>query len=740
MVRGQPWRDHGHRNVRTEQRAIYTFCYFSVYRAEHRATRGVSVKLIKCANCGQSINPKRDVCPFCSTPSATSVELADRLYRGRTLEDRVRAACELGGMATPGAVRLLRDALTNRYRYSPDLSHCVAQQLARIGEPAVPAIEALLKDRVAAPYAREALHILHPESVADPADDASMGGKVTGLTSDKVGLTLVRMKSSADLRLGLITGGAVVTITWLGTFLLGLIPNRTLGVALLSPASKVGDPFDNSWWYVWSLLGHFGGTVRLAVGPDTSIEDFARGGYDFNLTGLIPLAIFVGVMVLIGMYVRRSAHASVRARLMTLLMTAIIVALVVAVVAMLGGHSVAGSQTSTDAADYSLGFEAFSFLLRAFVITLLVGVFAFGIVELLATPHAAALRGAMSYAVLPALIVALVLPIVLGFYGDPRVSGERTRFIGLGTLVSPAAGSAVVPMTFGAQATAGVESADLGEVAKYVDASATGHNLTRFLRSYSSGRVFWYAGYKGAIGRLAAFALVVALLAIWIDTVRRYVRTMGAPTGIEGLTAGGYVGLLTGGAVALMALLLTIHVDLDAYDLAESASVALTVGLTWPALAYVLLIVTATGALTGYLLGTFWPSPTRHALLDFAAFAGLFGTTPTATAASPDSSLAAVRDAPTATPAVSIPAREPAPPQAPRSVPPVASHPAPLEAPPAPKSQPANAERAAPDVASAASSASDPVDQLRRLAELKDTGVLTPAEFDAAKQRILGTL
>ena len=26
------------------------------------------MKLVQCANCGQSINPKRDVCPFCNTP------------------------------------------------------------------------------------------------------------------------------------------------------------------------------------------------------------------------------------------------------------------------------------------------------------------------------------------------------------------------------------------------------------------------------------------------------------------------------------------------------------------------------------------------------------------------------------------------------------------------------------------------------------------------------------------------
>jgi hypothetical protein len=307
------------------------------------------------------------------------------------------------------------------------------------------------------------------------------------------------MKSSAELQLGLVTGAAVVVITWLATFLLGLIPVRALGVALLSPASKAGDPFDSGWWIVWSLLGHFGGTVRFALDPNTSVEDFSQGSYDFNLTALVPLAIFVGVMVLVGMYVRRASHASIRARLVVLLVTAVVVAVVVVVAAMLGGRSVVSSQSPGDVADYSITFDAFSFFLRAFMITILSGVFAFGIVELLAPPHATALRSAMSYALWPLLIVALILPLVLGFYEVSSVPGRQMQVIGLGTLVSPAVGSAVIPMAFGAQATAGVESADLNGVASYVANRATGANLTRFLRSYSAGRIFWYAGYADCL-------------------------------------------------------------------------------------------------------------------------------------------------------------------------------------------------------------------------------------------------
>lgn len=195
------------------------------------------MKLMTCAKCAQSVNAKRETCPFCGTPTATSADIADRLYRGRTLEMRVGASDALGDIATPGAVRLLTSALTNKYRYSPDLSHCVAHELARIGEPAVPAIEALLRDRVAGPYAREALDMIRPEIANGTPSRSGVEGAATAAVPDRVGQSLVRMKSSAELRLGLIAGGSVVGITWLVTFLLGLIPVHALGVALLSPAS-----------------------------------------------------------------------------------------------------------------------------------------------------------------------------------------------------------------------------------------------------------------------------------------------------------------------------------------------------------------------------------------------------------------------------------------------------------------------------------------------------------------------
>jgi hypothetical protein len=189
-----------------------------------------------------------------------------------------------------------------------------------------------------------------------------------------------------------------------------------------------------------------------------------------------------------------------------------------------------------------------------------------------------------------------------------------------------------------------------------------------------------------------------------------------------------------------LALLLTIHVNVNAYDLAESASVALTVGLTGLARAYVVLIMTATGALSGYLIGTFWPAPTRYALFDFARLAHFFGAAAAPTPAQPAFALASDVDTPLTTAAMPIAAREPAAPLVPRPAPAAPAPQAQPETLAASKSPPAAAVHAAPAVASTVSAVSDPVEQLRKLAELRDAGVVTPDEFEDAKRKILGAL
>jgi hypothetical protein len=250
---------------------------------------------------------------------------------------------------------------------------------------------------------------------------------------------------------------------------------------------------------------------------------------------------------------------------------------------------------------------------------------------------------------------------------------------------------------------------------------------------------------------LLAFALVVALLAIWVDTVRRYLKTMGVPTGLRGLEAGAYLGLLTGVAVTILASLLTIHLGVAGYDLAESASIAMSIGLTGTALVYVLFVVTLTGALTGYLLGTFWPSPTRYTLHEFVDLAHRLGARPTTLSAPPKSSVGADPTAQAVTPTAplassSLPpiaAGQPAPPARalpPEAQPSAAGQVAPTAGQVAPLARPAPAKQVTPVATDAAPSTLDPVERLQKLAELRDAGVLTPDELDAAKQRILDSL
>ena len=60
--------------------------------------------------------------------------------------------------------------------------------------------------------------------------------------------------------------------------------------------------------------------------------------------------------------------------------------------------------------------------------------------------------------------------------------------------------------------------------------------------------------------------------------------------------------------------------------------------------------------------------------------------------------------------------------------------------PDAPAEQPVSQEQPAADPAQAAPSADDRMDELSKLKGLLDTGVLTQAEFDAQKQKILQSM
>jgi len=434
---------------------------------------------------------------------------------------------------------------------------------------------------------------------------------------DKVGQALRGLRHSANVRMGVFAGAATLGITWLGTFLLGLIPIRLLGITLLSPASGTDNPFSYHWWAVWSLLGHFGGSVWVELSPNASSTGLSQGSYSVNLTGLLPLAIFVGVMLLVGMYVRDLAPTTVRARLKVVVITAVTIAVLVGLVALLGGYTI-----GSDGGDYTVGFGVLSSFVRAFVIAFVVGAFAFGVVGLLPVPHAAALQNAARFAIIPALVVALIAPFVVGAKLSDAAGSTNRDFIAVGTLVAPAAGAAIVPMSFGSQATYGVVNADLKGRDILGGGDVGGDTVTAVLKSFSGGRIFELGGRLGTKGTFGAFVLIVAVLAFWVYTVRRYLGVMGAPTAVEGLKAGAFLGLVCAVAVGLLALLLTLRASAAASSLTEDAagvmSIQAAAGVTGASYPFVLLLLTVTGAGIGYLVGTLRPSPSRYTLSDLA--------------------------------------------------------------------------------------------------------------------------
>jgi hypothetical protein len=449
---------------------------------------------------------------------------------------------------------------------------------------------------------------------------------------DRLARLLRGLQSDAHVRAGVFVGVATLALTWLGSFILGLIPIPLFQMTMLAPYAKSGTLFNYRWWTVWSLLGHFGGSVHLTLGANASFLSLGAGSLSANLTGLVPLVILFGVMALVGTYARHRLVDSLSARLRVLLSASLTMALIAAVVALFGGYTIAsttilGSGTGGSlGTTYAVSFGAFSFLLRAFVMTLLIGAFTLGVVELLPVPHRAALKGAARFALWPALVAALVLPFIVGAYGvrlaqatNSSGPGARTAFMGAATLISPAAGAAIVPMSLGTQATVGVSNADLGildNVAGVAGLSSliSSGNIVGAIKSFSAGRIFKYADYLGIKGKLGALVIVIVVLTFWVSAVGKYVAVMGSPTGRLGLRAGAYFGLISGLLVALLALLLTLHVNVGASALGQGATIDLAAGITGLSYVYVLLALTVVGAGVGYWRGALRPTPMRYTL------------------------------------------------------------------------------------------------------------------------------
>ena len=593
-----------------------------------------------------------------------------------------------------------------------------------------------------------------PAPTGTPSAPSAAPAATADTGQDRVGLWLRNLGRTADFRLGAIAGAATLCITWLGTFFLGLIPIRFLDIALLSPGSGARDPLNYHWWAAWSLLGHFGGRAWVELGANASDTEFNQGAYSVNLTGLLPLAIFVGVMLLVGIYVKELASNNLRARLTVVIVAAATVAVVVGVVALLGGFAI-----GKDGGDYTVGFGVFSSFLRAFVITSVVGAFAFGVVELFPVPHAAALQNAARFAIIPILVVALVAPLVVGAKLSDSAGSIDRDFIAVGSLVAPAAAAAIVPLSFGSQATYGVIGSDFKGRDTPGGGDISARTVNSLLTSFYGGRVFELAGRLGLKVKFGAFVLVVAVLAFWAYTVRRYLRTMGAPTGIEGLKTGAYLGLVCGLAVVLLALLLTLNVSFAESSLAEDtasvATVRAAVGITGASYPYILLVLVATGAGIGYLVGTLRPSPIRYVLSDSCGLLVRRAKTALSEQIKPTGRQAAETiEAPVAfatpgtegditprslaAPVTSAPPRAPSPVTAP-TLTDAKSRSAAVEPPvPSPVTMAAATAPSAPTSAEPTDTSATSIgDEIAKLADLHAKGTLTDEEFAAFKAKLM---
>jgi hypothetical protein len=454
-------------------------------------------------------------------------------------------------------------------------------------------------------------------------------------TGERAARVLRDLRNDVDVRAGVRLGALTVAVLWGVTFAVGLIPVAILQVTLLGPMGH-GSPFGYRWWAVWSLLGHFGGTAALTLGAGVSFLSLGGGSVNINLTALLPLAILVGIMAWVGKYARPNLPDQLKARFTVLVAASVSIAVVAAVVALFGGYT-AGSTTlagsgSSAVVSAGVSFGVLSTLVRSFALTLVIGAFTLGVVQSLPVPQAAAVKLAVRFAVVPALIGALIASLVVGIYGGrlADATGEGSAAAGptiavIGTLISPAVGAAAVPMALGTQATVGVSGANLALLGKAegVASGLTGipsiissGDVTSALMSFSGGRIFKYAGYMGVMGKLGALVVIVAVLAFWWSSIGKFFAVMGASSGRSGFLRGAYLGLLAAVAVGLVALLLTIHVNIGASSLGQGMALDLAVGITGLSYIYLLLALVVSGGVLGYVQAALHPSAERYALPD----------------------------------------------------------------------------------------------------------------------------
>ena len=369
---------------------------------------------------------------------------------------------------------------------------------------------------------------------------------------------------------GLGAGAATFLASGLVLSLLGLIPLQAshglFGVRYEHPLSD---------WLAGAFLGPFWGS------NESHSEQIATArslGMAFG-----ALLVFAAVLWVLGRVVRRHVPPDLRQRGAVVLVTALLVA---------AGAAVTAIALSGPAME----FGPLSNATGAFVATLLLGGFCFGVVGLLPPPWGAALRRAGILVGVCFVAGGLLFPTFVVSDGLPDANVGQD--FAAACPFSSAVGGLVLPLALQAPVSL-TQSYDTPWQSRQA-AWPHWYRLARSTVLRPHERLFQHASSLGVIGSLVGAALTVAVLCALVLISWGLCRRAGARSARHGL----YVGLVEGTSVAaLLVPVLWLSSNFAEFGAGDYAGPPTYWGITAVGLAQSLATIIVVCSLTGWLCG-----------------------------------------------------------------------------------------------------------------------------------------
>jgi hypothetical protein len=350
---------------------------------------------------------------------------------------------------------------------------------------------------------------------------------------------------------GFAAGLATIVASFAVLFLIGLIPSHFLWTFFGSGFFGPGGHGPLTGRVSGAVLAPFNGAMHTSwsdrVGIGTSLWTGAAFG---------GMLVLFAVLCLVGRELRRRLPQSLRLRALALAVASLTVAGVTAIVAALDRFSTPSVKTPTsDGYGFMPAMHHYagvtSFWLSALLLTLLLGVFTFGVVNLLPRPFSCVLRRAGAFVGIVFIVAGTFLPV---FVVSDGLSGAHVfDDIGLASIFSASFGGFAVPLALQAPVSVGQlngspflsANAPVGGGLHWADVSWP-------MAAYSpAARHFRIATSYGAWGWVVGAGIALAMLVALALTTVRLCRRAEVATATEGL----WLGMLLGGAIALLVTL-----------------------------------------------------------------------------------------------------------------------------------------------------------------------------------------